>query len=109
MEDDRELARDRDGGLLGRDPRGRPCAPGLQGRPLRDAMEDHAGGLEQVAAEQAVAAARDAAGVVLLARLAAPRCQAEVGAHTGGAREAPGVVDGAGLDENPGSVLSETQ
>src|ERR687893_51559 len=88
MENDRELAGHSDGGLPGADPPCQARPPGLQRRPARDTMEDDPGRLVQVGAQQLVAAARDVAGVVLLAGLVAPRRQADVGADAGRPGEA---------------------
>lgn len=83
MENDRELAGDGDGGLLAADPLGQPRAPGLEGRPAGDPVQDDPGSFEQVGAQQPIPASRDVAALVLFARLEAPWCEAKIGTDAG--------------------------
>src|SRR3954470_14171770 len=99
MEDDRELAGHGDGGLPGADPPRQACSPGLQRRPARDTMEDDPSRLVQVGAQQLVAAAGDAAGVVRLAGLVAPRRQPNVGPDAGRLGEALRRIHDADVGE----------
>src|SRR3954471_16386409 len=74
-------------------------------------MEDDAGRLVQVGAQQLVAAARDVAAVVLLAGLVAPRRQADVGPDAGRLGEALRRIYDADVgerdqDADPGAVIN---
>ena len=99
MEDDGELAGDGDGGLLAADPLGQPGAPGLEGRPAGDPVQDDPGSLEQIGPQQPIPASRDVTGIVLLTRLEAPRRQPEIGADGGGMGESLRLIDDADLGE----------
>src|SRR5215471_6723031 len=81
MEDDGQLAGDRNRGLLAADLLDQPGAPGFERRPSRDAVQDDPGCLEQIGAHQRIAALGDAPAAVDLARLVAPRGQVEIGAN----------------------------
>ena len=59
MQNDGELARDRNLRLLQTDALGQPHAPGLQPRPALRAMKQNAGGLVEVTPQQAIAPSRD--------------------------------------------------
>ncbi len=57
MQDNGNLARDRDLGLLGPDALHEPGTPGLERRPALRAVQQYARGFEQVGPRQAVAPA----------------------------------------------------
>ena len=90
MQDAGELAGHGDGGLLGADPLGQPGAPGFQGGPFCNPVQDDPGCLEQVGAQQRVAVLGDMVGVVVLAGLKAPRRQTDIGTDTGRLRKTLG-------------------
>ncbi len=75
--------------------------PRLSGGPLRDPVQDDPGCLEQVGAQQRVAVLRDTAGVIVLAGLEAPRCQADIGAHARRLCKTLRIVDAADVGQCP--------
>ncbi len=79
MQDNGDLARYSDLGLLGSDPFHQPRAPGLQCRPALGPVQEHAGDLEQVCPQQTVTPFRDAAVDVLRTGLLSPRRKAQIG------------------------------
>ena len=74
VQDDGDLASDRNLGLLGADTLHQPNAPRFQCRPTLRPVQQDACGLEQIGPQQPVAPFRDAAIVVLLAGLLPSRC-----------------------------------
>src|SRR4030095_6026378 len=73
MQDDGHLAGEADLAVLEAEALGEPDGPGLEGAPAADAAQQHGSGLEQIAAQPAIAALGDAAAVGELARAVAAR------------------------------------
>ena len=82
VQDDCQLPRARDLGLLEADAPHKPLSPCLQRRDPLCAVDEHVCRLERIAAQQPIAPSRDTAGDVELPRLLAPGRQAEIGADT---------------------------
>ena len=93
MQNDGDLARDRDLRLFHADALGEAQAPGLQRRPALGPMKQDAGSLIEVGPEQTIAPARDLAVPIQLTRLLAARCQPEVRANLSGRTEARWIID----------------
>lgn len=103
MEDNRQLAGDRNRGLLAADLLDQPSALGFERLLPEDTVQDHPTGLEQVGAHQRIAAAGDAPATVHLARQIVPRGQAEIGADVAGFRKSSRIIDDAGRSTLPRS------
>src|SRR2546423_14945143 len=93
MQDDGDLARDRDLRLLSPDPLHKADSPGFESRPALRSMQQHARRLEQVRPEQPIAPLRDAAVKVQLAGLFSTRRETEIGPNGLGRSEAAGIIE----------------
>ena len=93
MQDDRQIVRHGDLGLLEANAFPQPVTPGFELAPVLHPGEQHAGGLEQVGPEHSIAALGDPPAPVDLARGIAARRQSDIGAHRPGAPEAGRLVD----------------
>jgi len=110
MENDGELARDRDLGLFLPNA---PCqlgAPGFERRSPANDIEQHVGGLEEIVAHQSIAMLGDPSGAIDLPGLVSAWRESEIGADIISGGKPLGIINGAnerqGRDRAPLPALS---